>query len=267
MKRVILFCVALILASYLVAVAVYAPRFAKPPICKKVQVTFSGDARAAVVLGEKEVLAMMNGIDSLPIGKPVNSYNTYRVERKLAQRSALIDHCNIYFAPNGKMNVQIRRRVPLFALLANDNKMYYVTRKREAIAIDSGNNKQVLPVPILYGNVSVDDAKSKLFDNIKTVSNDAMWSTLFTDFYVDKDHNLVASGPLVSCRVAFGNNPALFNEQLKHLKLFINHAIPKFGWPAFESLSLIIPNQVIATCSQRYMHEHNMLQQNEAHTN
>lgn len=250
LRKILLAIAAPLLVAYLVFVCFFFPEKAGAVVYRGIKIDIEGGARAAEILGEEDIKAQINAIDSLPIDRAISGYDTHAVERALRKNNALIEEGQLYFTPSGVLRVNVRRRVPLFLLLTPEGS-YYVANKGEIIPCQS-REKQVLLMPVVYGAITRDAAKTGLYRAVELVTQDSLWSTLFTDFYVDEKQNLFLSGPVVGCEVLFGKDLEAFPEQLERLHIFVDRAIPKFGWSAFQRLSLIVPGQVIATPTEEY---------------
>lgn len=249
LKNLIYLLAALLLAIYFVLALRIFPQCRQETICQQINISISGDDRAAKMLSSEAIKKQINSIDSLPLHKPFLMFDAFRVESQLKMRNALVDGCDIFHTLDGSLHINIHRTIPLFMLLTPKGS-YYVTQQGTKIAC--GNDRAVLPIPVVYGEVGDVNAEKTLTQMVKHVAQDSLWSTLFTDFYIDAEGNLYLSGPIKGCNVLFGKKRELFAEQLACLRVFIAKGLPKFGWDAFKQLSLIVPGQVIATPSEHY---------------
>lgn len=256
--RKLFFILSLLLAAYLVVVALYFPQKEEAPICRKVDIHLNSDEKSKSLISKEQILQEINEIDSVPIGRIVTSYNTNRLEHALQSKNALVSECNLFFRPNGTLSVRVNTQYPLF-LLQTNQEAYFITAKLRAIPTTRAN-AMVIPLPLVYGAIeyppTAHNKTKALFEAVVYVLAHPKWGVYFSDFYVDNTQNLFLSGAVAGFVVEIGRDWTKIATQLKELDLFLSRVEPKMGCNAFSKISLIVPGRIIATPRQMEQSTH-----------
>lgn len=112
--RKLFFILSLLLAAYLVVVALYFPQKEEAPICRKVDIHLNSDEKSKSLISKEQILQEINEIDSVPIGRIVTSYNTNRVEHALQSKNALVSECNLFLDPMVRYRYELIRSILYF---------------------------------------------------------------------------------------------------------------------------------------------------------
>lgn len=121
-----------------------------------------------------------------PIGKLTGIAETDCIEKSIAQLSPIKEtHC--YMGYNGNLHITINQRCPLFRVLPQKGKSYYIDQDRQPMPT---SNLFTAYTPIVTGNVSKDMAQQELYDFMIYLLNDKAWNALFAEVHIDNKQNI-----------------------------------------------------------------------------
>lgn len=243
-RKLILWLLALAMLGYLGFIFFSKPHVDSAMQCQGVDIRIHALGED-LVLDKEEVLQELHEV----IGAPqefwrVDSLPTFFIEERMESRHALLGRVELFFTQDNRLQVDVTQRTPLFLLLC-DSGRYYVTDEGRCIPA-SPNERHAIPLPIVHGSTNPAETPALLVDLIAHVTQDPLWSHLFSEYYLDERGNLIVCGPLSQCSFHFGRDYSLYPQQLDNLRLFIEQAIPKFGWGHFSRLILTTNDRIIA---------------------
>lgn len=228
---------------YLIGSSIFLRAYKPETVCHEMEVSFVDEVKKPFMKVE-DIERDLKEMNFSPIGKKLDSIDIYTMEKKLRNNS-LFNGAELYATPSGKLHLKVRQKDPLFLVIAQDT-TYYVSTDRTLI---SPNLDYAAPTLLCTGHINEEMSKTTLFDLVDFLLADSYWQDFFTQVYVPENEQFVLVPRVGNTSIIIGNLPN-WEEKLDKLKLFIEKALPKYGWEAFNSLNLVFKDQVIAQANE-----------------
>jgi cell division protein FtsQ len=221
--------------------------------CKsyQIEIDYSNDTKLVTKAEVEEILG-----DSI-IGHAIKSINISSIENQL-QGNPYILKADVFVNIKGEMSVKILQREPLFRLIDNTNKSFYVDPNGN---IFSNNKNKAARVLLVNGNVpkivlapdkiieKIDSLKSDrlntIFEMCKLIKQDDFLEAQIEQIYINGD-NFELIPKLGKHYIEFG---AIENmeKKLENLKYFYTKGLQNKDWNQYKKVSLKFNNQIVCT--------------------
>lgn len=198
---------------------------------------------------EKDIRNIVNKEN--PSGK-VGDLDIPALEKKINSLPA-VDSANVYLNLNGKLNLDIKQRVPVFRL-NKDGKDFYVDEKGTEFPISRTYSH---PCMLVTGNIKPDEYE-KLAELVEKIDKDDFSKKYFIGISKDKngDYNLLTSEG--NYRVELGD---LDNIQLKvkGFKAFVEKYLVYQDPQKYNMISIKYQNQIVTTLNPNFKENDSIL--------
>lgn len=240
LKKVLYILGFFLVLSYLVATVIHFSDYSDGVRCSGLEVRVAGKTKHAF-MQQSDVERDLKRLGFTPNGKPLDSVNLHQMENKL-RANTLFRGAELYVSPSGRLYLTVEQKDPLFMVIRSDTS-FYVSSDRSVII---PNLQYAAPVLLASGQIPLSLATGSLFDLITLISDDPFWTNFFAQVYVPDNGQTILVPRVGKTEIIIGSTPN-WEEKLSNLRLFMDKAIPKYGWDTFKTLNLEFKDQVIAT--------------------
>ncbi|MET3537008.1 cell division protein FtsQ/DivIB [Chryseobacterium limigenitum] len=188
-------------------------------------------------IDEKDIRAIVNKEN--PSGK-VGDLNIPALEKKINSLPA-VDSANVYLNLNGKLNLDIKQRVPIFRL-NKDGKDFYVDERGIEFPISKTYSH---PCMLVTGNVKKDEYE-KLAELVAKIDKDDFSKKYFIGIAKDNngDYNLLTSEGNYKVEIGDLDNIDL---KVKGFKAFVEKYLVYQDPQKYNMISIKYQNQIVTT--------------------
>ncbi|MDI3526183.1 MAG: cell division protein FtsQ [Tenuifilum sp.] len=240
----------------------YANKTYNSTKCTAVNVRVIDSLQVKLIDAKKIHKAIISSKNS-PIGMPIKSINTYKLEQEISKMAAVRD-VQIFKTASGEINVEIKQRRPILRVFNAKGQTYYIDDAGKILPhssgfaantiVASGNIREPFKIKpnfdiSTYADSSVGGKQSliyKLYKFAKYVSRSRLWNAQIEQLNV-QDPNNVEMVPLVGPHVVNLGDLSNFEIKLKKLKLLYQKALPTEGWNKYSYINLKYKNQIVCT--------------------
>lgn len=198
---------------------------------------------------EKDIRAIVNKEN--PSGK-VGDLNIPALEKKINALPA-IDSANVYLNLNGKLNLDIKQRVPIFRL-NKDGRDFYVDDKGVEFPISKTYSH---PCMLVTGNVKPDEYE-KLAELVEKIDKDDFSKKYFIGISKDNngDYNLLTSEGNYKVELGDLDNIEL---KVKGFKAFVEKYLVYQDPLKYNMISIKYQNQIVTTLNPYFKENDSIL--------
>ncbi|MCY0968947.1 cell division protein FtsQ/DivIB [Chryseobacterium wangxinyae] len=199
-------------------------------------------------IDEKNIKEIVNKEN--PSGK-VGDLNIPELEKKINALPA-VDSANVYLNLNGKLNLDIKQRVPVFRLNYND-KDFYVDEKGTEFPISRTYSH---PCMLVTGNVKKDEYE-KLAELVDKIDKDDFSKKYFIGISKYKDsYNLLTSEGNYKVEIGDLDNIEL---KVKGFKTFVEKYLVFQDPQKYSMVSVKYQNQIVTTLNPNFKENDSIL--------
>jgi len=200
-------------------------------------------------IDEKDIKEIVNKEN--PSGK-VGDLNIPELEKKINALPA-VDSANVYLNLNGKLNLDIKQRVPIFRL-NNDGKDFYVDEKGTEFPISKTYSH---PCMLVTGDVKKDEYQ-KLADLVEKIDKDDFSKKYFIGISKYKDsYNLLTSEGNYKVEIGDLDNIEL---KVKGFKTFVEKYLVFQDPQKYNMVSVKYQNQIVTTLNPYFKENDSILE-------
>jgi len=199
-------------------------------------------------IDEKDIKQIV--IKENPSGK-VGDLNIPELEKRINALPA-VDSANVYLNLNGKLNLDIKQRVPIFRL-NNDGKDFYVDEKGVEFPISKTYSH---PCMLVTGDVKKDEYE-KLADLVDKIDKDDFSKKYFIGISKYKDnYNLLTSEGNYKVEIGDLDNIEL---KVKGFKTFVEKYLVYQDPQKYKMISVKYQNQIVTTLNPYFKENDSIL--------
>ena len=219
---------------------------------KSITVTLNDSKTPVYFIDEKDIRTIVERYN--PTQK-IGDVDIPNLEKKLNELPA-VDSANVYLNLNGKLNVDIKQRVPVFRL-NNGGKGFYVDKNGVEFPISKNYSH---PCMLVSGDVKKKEYK-KLIELIKKIDNDSFCKKFFVGITKENGNfNLATSDG--NYKVEIGDLDRI-DFKVKGFKTFVEKYLVYQAPEKYSKISVKYDNQIVTTLNSGYKPEEDSLQTNE----
>lgn len=240
MKRILLFCVLIVLSCYLVvAVTVFNDRPTEEQ-CKGLQVSIKDSIDYGFVT-PKDIERLLKSQHLFPIGQPLGKINIQEIEHEIALLP-FVSETECYLTTGGNVNVDIHQRIPLLRIMSDNGDNYYIDNKGSIVSAKS----QSVHVAVATGYIDRKFAQNELFALGQFLQSDPFWDAQVEQIHVTSKKELEIV-PRVGDHILFLGKAEDYEEKFSKLQTFYKEALNQVGWNKYQRISIEFKNQIIGT--------------------
>ncbi len=211
-------------------------------ICTDVHITIEQDLSEGF-LDEHDIKLMLRHSNLHMMANPMKLINTRRVEEVL-QGNELIDKAECYKTTNGTVCIQVRQRVPVIRIMAENGEDYYVDNRGEIIK----HNNYSCNLIVATGHINKKYASTVLAPIANNIRNNNFWKNQIVQLNILEDGS-VEMVPRVGEHIAYLGQPENIEKKLERLRKFYRYGLNEAGWNRYSRISVEFDNQII--CKKR----------------
>ncbi len=238
MKRILSIIVASLLLGYLIF-AVYMLQGEKQDMpCTNLIVVIK-DSLDRQFLSQNDIISFLKTAQLYPVGKPLNSINTYAIEQKITANE-MVSTASAYKTPSGSIKIEITQKMPVLRVFTS-RENYYVD---DAGRVMPASYQHAVYLPIASGNIEKSLATTEIYKFALFLQKNEFWNSQIEQIYVHPNKEVELVPRIGNQRIILGDFED-FEEKMNNLRLFYEQAIPKIGWEKYEIINLKYKNQIV----------------------
>jgi cell division protein FtsQ len=165
------------------------------------------------------------------------------IEEKL-RAVDMIEHAECYKTQSGHVCINIRQRIPVVRVMAENGDDYYVDNNGGTLR-PKGFNSDVI---VATGFISRSYAQKRLAKLANEIQADPFWKNQVVQLNV-LDDGSVEIVPRVGEHIAYIGQPVGVARKLDRLAKFYRYGLSHAGWNRYSRISVEFDNQII--CKRR----------------
>lgn len=174
----------------------------------------------------------------------VGDINIPELEKKLNAIPA-VDSANVYLNLNGKLNLDITQRVPVFRL-TRKGETFYVDQRGIEFPVSKNYSH---PCMLIKGNVQKEEYP-KVIDLVHTIEKEPFSNKYFIGIVKDgNNYNLLTTEGLYKVELGDLNN---IDFKLKGFKAFVEKFVQYQDPAKYSKISIKYDNQIVTTLNPHY---------------
>jgi len=210
----------------------------KSDICCAVHVSIEKE-NSDGFLTENDVRQLLKRSNLSLVSQPMDFINTRQIEEVL-RGNDLVERAECYKSLNGVLCIQIKQRIPVIRVMADNGEDYYIDNHGEVIQ----HNNYACNLLIATGNISKPYASKVLAPLATTILHNDFWRNQVVQLNVLADHS-VEVVPRVGDHIAYLGQPVKIDSKLERLRKFYRYGLNKAGWNSYSRISVEFDNQII----------------------
>lgn len=242
-KKTLIVIVDVIIAAYLVlAVTAFNRPDEKATVCSEVKIDIAQD-KGDGFLNPGEVKRLLERQSLYPLAQPMQFVSTRSIEETL-MKSPFVDEAQCYKTQSGHVCIQLRQRLPLLHVMADNGERYYLDDHGDILPATG----LTIDLIVATGIISRKYAREVLAPLAITLHDDAFWQNQIVQLNVLGDGTLELV-PRVGDHVVYLGAPTDIPQKLDRLRKFYKYGLSQAGWNRYERISVEFGNQII--CKRR----------------
>lgn len=240
-KRILPVALTLVLGIYLVVGLNLTSSLARTETCKRVEIVVN-DTTAHPFVTAKELNSDLGNLKKTAIGRPIESINTYDIERRL-RKIDKIETANVVRLTDGTLRIDVTPMKPV-ARVFDGEKSYYINKDGKRIV---ANARYHVDVPVIIGRLDVMKIMpDSLLPLINYIQADQTWRALVSAVKIDSRNDVLLVPVIRGHVINLGNTSAL-PEKFNRLHKFYTEVMPYTGWNKYDTISVKWRGQIVAT--------------------
>ncbi|WP_300725612.1 cell division protein FtsQ [uncultured Bacteroides sp.] len=239
-KKILILCVLVLIAAYLVIAATAFNNKPAEQVCKGMELTVKDSVDYGFIT-QDEVRSILKGSKILPIGKRLGDINVRQLENVLSKHP-FIGNAECYLTSGGKIAINIYQRIPVIRIMSDNGDDYYLDNNGVIMKAPG----KAVHVAVATGNFDRKFAQTELFPLGKFLQDDKFWNAQIEQVHVTSTKELELI-PRVGNHILFLGKPGDYNEKFTKLQTFYKEALNQVGWNKYERISVEFNNQIICT--------------------
>lgn len=244
---------------YLILISGFVAGRRSELLCNTVNIVIT-DSTSKRFIESKDVLEMLSKNNSLPLGTPVASVNTNKIE-EIVLANSLVKQSTVYTSIDGKLNIVLNQREPVVRIIDNNGRSYYLDEEGSVISLSKRFTPHIL---VVNGNISTPfsprsveniydrkydgkaDKLREIHEMAMFISHNEFWDAQIVQLYVDSKGEFELVPRIGPHLIQFGS---LENHEKKFNKLwvFYNEGLKAKGWNNYLKINLKYKDQIVCT--------------------
>ena len=211
-------------------------------VCTEVNINIAQEVVDGFLSVDK-VKQMLHNKRLYPVSKPMAQIDTRHIEEAL-NAEALVEHAECYKTQGGSVCIDIRQRIPVVRVMADDGSDYYVDSHGEVMPPTNYTCNLI----VATGCISKSYAGKTLAPLANLLLGDKFWKNQVEQLNVLHDGS-VEMVPRVGNHIAYIGQPTGVSAKLERLRKFYRYGLSQAGWNKYSRISVEFDNQII--CKKR----------------
>ena len=237
-KSIIVIC-DIIIAAYLVLAVT---SFNKPDVAATHCTEVKTDIEQNIVDGfltADEIGKMLRREKVWPLSQPMHDISARKIEETLL-KSPFVEKAEVYKTQSGEVCIQVRQRVPVVKVLADNGDCYYIDSHASVMP----ENRFVNDLIIATGHISRKYAQTYLSRVANCIMQDKFWQNQIVQINVLPDLTMEFV-PRVGDHIIFIGAPVGVAKKLERMRKFYIYGLNKAGWNKYSYINVEFDNQII----------------------
>ena len=237
-KSLIVLC-DIVIAAYLVLAVT---SFNKPDVAATHCTEVKTDIEQNIVDGfltVDEIGKMLRREKVWPLSKPMHDISARKIEETLL-KSPFVEKAEVYKTQSGEVCIQVRQRVPVVKVLADNGDCYYIDSHASVMP----ENRFVNDLIIATGHISRKYAQTYLSRVANCIMQDKFWQNQIVQINVLPDLTMEFV-PRVGDHIIFIGAPVGVAKKLERMRKFYIYGLNKAGWNKYSYINVEFDNQII----------------------
>ena len=243
MKYFIKFCVAILLAAYLLYVFVMISGRPSQETCQSIDVIMADSAQSGFITPEVAT-KMLEQSKVNPIGKKMAEISSQDVESVLV-RSSFINNVVCYKSPGGRLGIIIEQRLPIMRVMSANGDDYYIDSEGNTM----NNSGYSADLVIATGHITKSFASKQLVNLGMFLRYNDFWNNQIEQINVEKDGSIDLVSRVGGQIIHLGNAQHL-EQKFSNMMALYEKVIPTVGWNKYSRFNVEHLNQVICTIAK-----------------
>ena len=243
MKYFIKFCVAILLAAYLLYVFVMISGRPSQETCQSIDVIMADSAQSGFITPEVAT-KMLEQSKVNPIGKNMAEISSQDVESLLV-RSSFINNVVCYKSPGGRLGIIIEQRLPIMRVMSANGDDYYIDSEGNTM----NNSGYSADLVIATGHITKSFASKQLVNLGMFLRYNDFWNNQIEQINVEKDGSIDLVSRVGGQIIHLGNAQHL-EQKFSNMMALYEKVIPTVGWNKYSRFNVEHLNQVICTIAK-----------------
>jgi len=243
MKYFIKFCVAILLAAYLLYVFVMISGRPSQETCQSIDVVMADSAQSGFITPEVAT-KMLEQSKVNPIGKKMAEISSQDVESVLV-RSSFINNVVCYKSPGGRLGIIIEQRLPIMRVMSANGDDYYIDSEGNTM----NNSGYSADLVIATGHITKSFASKQLVNLGMFLRYNDFWNNQIEQINVEKDGSIDLVSRVGGQIIHLGNAQHL-EQKFSNMMALYEKVIPTVGWNKYSRFNVEHLNQVICTIAK-----------------
>jgi len=240
LKSLVRNIILLVLTACLAAGIAWSRHKAGGEVCTSVDVQIvNADSTSFVTPGG--VLAELNKLGIVIVGKRMADINSSEIEEKLA-RSSYLEDVDCVKMQDGKFMIRATQLIPVLRVFDGDESYYINKQGKRMTAIASYH----ADVPVAQGHFTREYPATRLLPMVLYAEQDSLLHSLVS-MYSMRDTNNILMVPDIYGHVVNMGNAQDYENKFAKLKQFYSEVLPHKGWDTYDTISVKWHHQVVAT--------------------
>lgn len=170
----------------------------------------------------------------------------------LLEENPYIKNAEVYTSLDQTLNIKIVQREPIARVINQKGHHFYLDEEGNKFKCLGGTSARVVVVNgfITEKQIPSDSFKTQTIKEVyqvcRAINKDLFWKQFTEQLYVDKYDDIILIPKVGNFTIVLGNSSSLA-VKLKHLRKFIETALPKVGWDKYKQISVKYKGQIVAT--------------------
>ena len=237
-KSLIVLC-DIVIAAYLVLAVT---SFNKPDVTASHCTEVKTDIEQNIVDGfltADEISKMLRQEKVWPLSLPMHDISSRKIEETLL-KSPFVEKAEVYKTQSGEVCIQVRQRVPVVKVLADNGDCYYIDSHASVMP----ENRFVNDLIIATGHISRKYAQTYLSRVANCIMQDKFWQNQIVQINVLPDLTMEFV-PRVGDHIIFIGAPVGVAKKLERMRKFYIYGLNKAGWNKYSYINVEFDNQII----------------------
>ena len=242
-KKVIIATINIVIGIYLVlAMTAFNKPKERSSVCNTVKISIE-QTEPQGFLDENAIRQQLAEAHISPIGKPMDQVSVRLIDEKLNSHQ-LIESAQCYKTQAGHVCINVKQRVPVVRVMADNGDDYYVDNHGEPIKKPGYTCDAI----VATGSISPAYAKKYLAGMACEILQSDFWKNQVVQLNI-LDDGSVELIPRVGDHIAYLGQPTGVGQKLNRLLTFYRQGLSQAGWNKYSRISVEFDNQIV--CKRR----------------